>query len=308
MNFLVNQGMKQMKGNAEALLPEDVKKEMNDKSDENKKEKENENKSDQEQTNVESSEKGEKVANIKPKKQKKKNPITRTLALKMYTILLFHTLIVTISFFVYKEHSRTLNIVIFIGCFAGGILFSLLVSNYKILSQIFLNYLIYLILLAANVVGFVCLANVEIDDKYEFCKLLKTMFVVFDSGSIIILLFSCCVRDSPSTFWLMCISIGGNLIAIIIMAKIYNDGRKERLKIMFFGAIALAIFQAMNYNAFTAYKKNQTNETSVPSMITLPFELNVCFAKIFWYLIRIVGFFCSLVYACCCASAPKRKR
>ncbi len=33
MNFLVNQGLKQAKGNAEALLPEDVKNEMNDKSD-----------------------------------------------------------------------------------------------------------------------------------------------------------------------------------------------------------------------------------------------------------------------------------
>lgn len=91
MNFLVNQGMKQMKGNAEALLPEDVKKEMNDKSDENKKEKENENKSDQEQTNVESSEKGEKVANIKPKKQKKKKSNYKNFSIKnVYYFIISH--------------------------------------------------------------------------------------------------------------------------------------------------------------------------------------------------------------------------
>lgn len=303
----MKQGIKQAKGNAEALLPEDVKNEMDDKSDGNKKDnKENkENKSEQELANVESS---EKKGKIKPKKQKKKNPITRTLALKMYTILLIHLLLVTIAIFAYKDHDRTLNLFIFAGCFAGGVLFSYLVSNYRILTKIFLNYLIYLILLAANVVGFVCLANVKIDDEYPFCKLLKTVFIVFDSGCLIILLFSCCVKDTPSTFWLMCCSTGGNLIAIIIMAKIYNDGRIARMKIMFFGSIALAIFQAMNYNALDAYKKNKSNETSVPSMVSLPFELNLCFAKIFWYLIKIISYLCSMCYACCCVSGKKRKK
>lgn len=305
MNFLVNQGLKQAKGNAEALLPEDVKNEMNDKSDKSDENKKEENKSEQELANVESSEKKE---NIKPKKKKKKNPITRSLALKMYSILLFHLLAVTVSIFIYKEHDRTLNIFIFIGCFAGAVLFSYLVSNYKILTKIFLNYLIYLILLAVNVVGFVCLANVKIDDDFIFCKLLKTLFVVFDAGCFIILLFSCFVKDTPSTFWLMCCSIGGNLIAIIVMAKIYNDGKVARMKILFFGCLALAIFQAMNYNALDAYKKNQTNETSVPSMVSLPFELNLCFAKIFWYLIKIISFLCSMCYACWCVSGKKRKK
>ena len=60
----------------------------------NKKE---ENKSEQELANVESSEKKE---NVKPKKKKKKNPIIRSLALKMYSILLFDLLAITVSIFI----------------------------------------------------------------------------------------------------------------------------------------------------------------------------------------------------------------
>lgn len=138
--------------------------------------KKEENKSEQELANVESSEKKE---NVKPKKKKKKNPIIRSLALKMYSILLFHLLAITVSIFIYKDHDRTLNIFIFIACFAGAVLFSYLVSNYKILTQIFLNYLIYLIFLAVFVVGFVCLANVKIDDDFIFCKILKNIIRSF---------------------------------------------------------------------------------------------------------------------------------
>lgn len=29
-------------------------------------------------------------------------------------------------------------------------------------------------------------------------------------------------------------------------------------------------------------------------MVSLPFELNLCFAKIFWYLIKIISFLCSM--------------
>ena len=89
----------------------------------------------------------------------------------------------------------------------------------------------------------------------------------------------------------MCCSIGGYLIAIIVMAKIYNDGKVARMKILFFGCL---YFKQWIIIALDAYKKKQTNETSVPSMVSLPFELNLCFAKIFWYLIKIISFLCSM--------------
>lgn len=288
----MNQMANQMKDQAQALIPN----ELQDKSEENKgKELEN--------GKIEGS---DKINKNKVKKPKRKNPITKSLAIKMYSILLFHTLLVTILIYVFTNTKKTgfsiIKLAIFLGCLFGSILISLAVSHFQFISKFYLNYILYLLILAANSIGFIICSLLNED----LSKLVKTMFVIFDAASLTIILFSILVKDTPSTFWLMCSSCGGIIIALLIMAKIYNDSKIFRYLVILFGLISAAIYESMNYNALDAYKKNNKNETSVPSMISLPFELNLCFVKIFWYLIKIIKYLCSMCYACCCGK-PKKK-
>ena len=296
MNFMMKAGMNQManqmKDQAQALIPN----ELQDKSEENKgKELEN--------GKIEGS---DKINKNKVKKPKRKNPITKSLAIKMYSILLFHTLLVTILIYVFTNTKKTgfsiIKLAIFLGCLFGSILISLAVSHFQFISKFYLNYILYLLILAANSIGFIICSLLNED----LSKLVKTMFVIFDAASLTIILFSILVKDTPSTFWLMCSSCGGIIIALLIMAKIYNDSKIFRYLVILFGLISAAIYESMNYNALDAYKKNNKNETSVPSMISLPFELNLCFVKIFWYLIKIIKYLFSMCYACCCAKAKKK--
>ena len=296
MNFMMKAGMNQManqmKDQAQALIPN----ELQDKSEENKgKELEN--------GKIEGS---DKINKNKVKKPKRKNPITKSLAIKMYSILLFHTLLVTILIYVFTNTKKTgfsiIKLAIFLGCLFGSILISLAVSHFQFISKFYLNYILYLLILAANSIGFIICSLLNED----LSKLVKTMFVIFDAASLTIILFSILVKDTPSTFWLMCSSCGGIIIALLIMAKIYNDSKIFRYLVILFGLISAAIYESMNYNALDAYKKNNKNETSVPSMISLPFELNLCFVKIFWYLIKIIKYLCSMCYSCCCGK-PKKK-
>ena len=307
MNFMMKAGMNQMKDQAKALIPDEMQ-DKKDKKDKNKDGKDQEGQEGQEgeKSNLEPSEKGNQISQKKPKK---KNPITRGLAIRMYSILLFHTLVVTIALFAFGKKNKKftlMKLIIFLACFFGSVLFSLAVSNFKFISKIFLNYLLYLVILGANVIGFVCC--VRLDEEGDVFKLVNTLFIIFDTGSLTIILFSLLVKDTPSTFWLMCSSCGGILIAVIVLAKVYNDSKVFRWIVLLFCGIGIAIYQSMNFNALDAYKKNNKNETSVPSMVSLPFELNVCFVKIFWYVIKIISYLCSMCYACCCVSAPRRKK
>lgn len=296
MNFMMKAGMNQManqmKDQAQALIPN----ELQDKSEENKgKEMEN--------GKIEGSNNINKDIQKKPKR---KNPITKSLAIKMYSILLFHTLLVTILIYVFTNIKKSgfsiIKLAIFVGCLFGAILLSLAVSHIQFISKLYLNYILYLVILAANSIGFIHCSLLDED----LSKLIKTMFVIFDAASLTIILFSVLVKDTPSTFWLMCSSCGGIIIALLVMAKIYNDSKIFRYLVIFFGLISAAIYESMNYNALDVYKKNNKNETSVPSMISLPFELNLCFVKIFWYLIKIIKYLFSMCYACCCAKAKKK--
>ena len=106
----------------------------------------------------------------------------------------------------------------------------------------------------------------------------------------------------------MCSSFGGILISIIILAKVYNDGTIFRWILLLFYAIGVGIYHSMNYNALNAYKRNNKNETSVPSMVSLPFELNISFIKIFHYTISIIIYLCSMSSACLCLSAGRKKK
>ena len=285
-------GMNQMKDQAKSLIPN----EMQDKKEGGKEGEEN--------GKIENSENKNQV---KQKKPKRKNPITKSAAIRMYTVLLFHTLLITILLYVFTKSENIdfsiIKLAIFLGCFFGAILLSLAVSYFQFISKVFLNYLIYLIILGANVIGFICCARLNGD----LFKLLKTMFIIFDAGSLTIIFFSTLVKDTPSTFWLMCSSCGGIIIAILVMAKVYNDSKIFRWVVILFGCIAFAIYESMNYNALDVYKKNTKNEASVPSMVSLPFELNLCFVKIFWYVLKVIGYLCSMCFACCCAGPKKKK-
>lgn len=292
MNFMMQAGMNQMKDQAKSLIPN----EMQDKKEGGKEGEEN--------GKIENSENKNQV---KQKKPKRKNPITKSAAIRMYTVLLFHTLLITILLYVFTKSENIgfsiIKLAIFLGCFFGAILLSLAVSYFQFISKVFLNYLIYLIILGANVIGFICCARLNGD----LFKLLKTMFIIFDAGSLTIIFFSTLVKDTPSTFWLMCSSCGGIIIAILVMAKVYNDSKIFRWVVILFGCITFAIYESMNYNALDVYKKNTKNEASVPSMVSLPFELNLCFVKIFWYVLKVIGYLCSMCFACCCAGPKKKK-
>lgn len=323
MNFMMQAGMNQMTDQAKSLLPS----EMQDKD-----------------------EKGSpKIApGDAPKKPKKKSLITRSLAIRMYSVLLVHTLIITILVFVFyssdpnqpivprasivllsnsssdskdnstvpdapdsKENSTIpetkptepksdlwfLKLIIFAACFGGSLFLSLSISKIQCLTKIYLNYVLYLVLLGANIAEFVCLANLS-ESLYE---LVTTMFVIFDAGSLTIIIFSILVKDTPSTFWLMCSCTGGIFIALIVMSKIYS-GSLFRYLVMLFGFLAFGIYETMNYNALDTYKANAKSAPTAPSMFSLPFELNISFVKVFWYILKGIVSLCSM---CCC---PNKKR
>ena len=328
MNFMMQAGMNQMKDQAKSLLPSEMQ------------DKEEKGDSKISQSNV-------------PKKPKKKSPITRNLAIKMYSFLLFHTLLITILVFVFyregsNESSTSSNtalivlssnsssdpsnstidnstivpdnkteppdsknnsnsgtgskwflFIVFAACLGGSVFLSLSISKIKFLSKIYANYVLYLVLLAANVIGFVCCANIS-RSLYE---LITTMFIIFDAGSFTIIMFSIFVKDTPSTFWLMCSCSGGIFIALIVMSKIYS-GSLFRYLVLLFGLLAFGIYEAMNYNALDSYMQNVKTAPTAPSMISLPFELNISFVKIFWYMIKGIFYLFSM---CCCPNKKKNK-
>lgn len=299
MNLMMNAGINQIKGQAMALIPDEMQ------------DKENEKLQEEKDSKINAEGKG---TQIKPKKQKKINPITKSVAIKMYSILLFHTLVITTCIFVFtikfgRSYSlfRTVVSIIAIAC---GIILSLVVTKIKFLSKSVLVYFFYIVVLAANVIGFTyCSLLGQEKDKgaedHYITNLIKTMFIVFDSASLTVILFSCLVKDTPSTFWLMCCSGGGCIISIVIAAKIYSDDSKlRRWGLMLFGGIACAIYESMTYNSLDDYKNNKKTE-SFPPFMSLPFEFNICFIKIFWYFLKIIGYLCSMCVSCCC---PARRR
>jgi hypothetical protein len=272
-----------MKDQAQALIPS----ELQDKSEDNPEQKDSKN------------DKNKKV----PKKPKKKSPITRALVLKMYSILFFHTLLITILLFVFEKSDKEfdlLTLIIFLGCFAGGFFLSLSVSNMKCLSKGFMNYIIYIILLAANIIAFLCCSRLDT----SLFEITNTIFIIFDAGSLTIILFASLVKDTPSTFWLMLSCSGGLIIAIFVMIKIYYSGKLYRLLLLFVGCLSFGVYESMNSNALNADIDKITKEPSPPSLVSLPFELNVCFIKVFWYIIKGIYTLCTL----CCSLCPKKRR
>ena len=173
MNLALQAGINQISGQTENLIQS----EMQDKNAGQKEKENNQNQPNQDnkenQPNQENQENQPKenieINNNKPKpvKKKRKVIIDKALSIRMYSILLLHTSIITILLFII--HYKSYNIeaqteelglgayswFIFGGCIILSIIVSILVSKIKFLSKLFLNYIFYLVLLALNALAFV---------------------------------------------------------------------------------------------------------------------------------------------------------
>ena len=123
----------------------------------------------------------------------------------MYSVLFFHTMIKTILLFIvhykyldeFNDNKKDLGDYswpIFIGCIVLSILLSLLASKVQFISKIFLNYIFYLLLLALNSLAFVWGGK---DSLFDY---ITSLLIMFDAGSLTVLIFSTFVKDVPSTF------------------------------------------------------------------------------------------------------------
>lgn len=282
MNFVQDMAMKGMKDQMNQFLPKEEPKELQNKDSNN--------------------------LDVKaPKKStKKKKKIDRSLAVKMFTVLFLHTTIITVLLFVghYKYldeiNKRTENIgeknnwFIFYGCIIVSIILSLLVCYVNFVSRIFLNYLFYIVLLVLNTVAFVY-GGKDNSAAFEYTS---SMLIMFNMGSLSILLMSCSVRENPSTFWMMLAAGAGLLLTLMVMCKVYND---HKYMTFLFCSLAFAIYESTTYNALDCFEHPEKRK-NVPSMMTLPFELNLNFIKILYY---ILLFIIELCKGCCCSNKRK---
>ena len=117
---MVNAGMNQIKDQAMELIPNELQDKKDEKNPEEKDSK----------LNVDGKE--DKIKQKKPKR----NPITKTLAIKLFSILLFHTLIITLILFIFVRDKNAgftlLKLIIFLSAFIGGIILSLIVIKLKV--------------------------------------------------------------------------------------------------------------------------------------------------------------------------------
>lgn len=291
MNLAVKAGMNQMKDQTQNLIQN----EMQDKSIEQKEEN---GPNGQKEQNLQVNE--NRPRPIQPKK-KKKIKIDKNLTIRMYSVLLFHTMVITALLYIFREKDidisdelGKLDWAIFIGCIVLSILLSLIVSKVQFVSKLFLNYILYIALLGLNIIAFVY------GGKSKLFDYVVSMMIMFDAGSLTVLSFSSFINDNPSTFWLMCCCAAGHLVAMFILMKVYDD---HKYFVLSSCVLAFAIYETMIYNSFDSYNKNK-NVTRLPSMICLPFELNLSFAKIIYYILYGIFYWFK---SCCCGTDNKKK-
>jgi hypothetical protein len=311
MNLALQAGINQIRGQTENLIQS----EMQDKNAGQKEKENNQNQPNQDnkenQPNQENQENQPKenieINNNKPKpvKKKRKVIIDKALSIRMYSILLLHTSIITILLFII--HYKSYNIeaqteelglgayswFIFGGCIILSIIVSILVSKIKFLSKLFLNYIFYLVLLALNALAFVWGGK---DDLFDY---IMSMLIMFDAASLVILIFASLIKDPPSTFWLMCSCAAGDMLAMFILIKVYEE---NKYYVLISSIISFFIYEIMNYKAFDNYTSNKNNN-SIPSMMSLPFELNLSFVRLIYYILYCIYF---VFKSCCCASSDKK--
>lgn len=293
MNLLLQKGVNDMKDQTQNLIQNEMQIVQKDENKENQ----------IKEPNIEVNNK------VKPSKKRKKLIIDKGLSIRMYTVLFFHTFIITILlyYFNYKtddvidEKSKELGNytwAIFAGCIALSIVLSFLVSKVQFLSKVFINYIFYIILLALNALAFIW------GGKDDFFDYIISMLIMFDAASLIIIIFLALMKDAaPSTFWIMCSCTAGSLIAMYVILKIYST---HKYFVLITCILSFAIYESMNYSVFDSYTnkaKNKNNNS--PSMISLPFELNISFVMLIYYI--LYGFFL-FFKSCCCSSNSKKNK
>ena len=303
MNFMMQAGMNQMKNQAQDLIPKEVKDATKEESD--KPEDENVKTINDSSSNVSNS---NQTTNI-PKK-KKSGVISKALAIKMYMLLLIHTAILTIAEYIIhsmqsnlfsdKSSTKLIYWIIFGVGIVGALLLSLMVSKIRCFSSLYFIYVLYVVLLALDLVIF------NLGGHLISFDIFVSILIIFDAGSIVILIFCSFIKEPPSTFWIMCSSTGGIILAIFLCAKLYEE---KRIFVLIFGVYTFIIYQVMNYNAFNMGKgkKNkgqsyQEEESIIPSAMALPYEFNASFLKMFIYIFQ--GLF--IIITGCCSGKKKK--
>ena len=309
MNMVMQAGLNQAKDQAQNLIPKEVK----DGQNEEKKEGEGNNNSiNDSQSNLTNS------SNISHKKMKNKK-INKQLAIKMYSVLLCHTMILTIAEYIIRTVQNSkgnvfdsdYNIVywiIFAASIALALILSLLVTKIKCLSSMIFVSLFYVLILALDA----CIFN--IGGHLLSFEVFVSMLIVFDAASAVILIFCSLIKDAPSLFWMICSSIGGIILAVFLCTKIYED---EKIFVLIFGVYAFVVYETMNYHVFDDGKKKKKKsepqpqiptqsqpqqeakpeeEVKIPPMMVLPYEFNAAFVRL---LLLIFKGIYTLIRGCC---------
>ena len=309
MNMVMQAGLNQAKDQAQNLIPKEVK----DGKNEEKKEGEGNNNSiNDSQSNLTNS------SNISHKKMKNKK-INKQLAIKMYSVLLCHTGILTIAEYIIRtvQNSKgnvfdsSYNVVywvIFAASIALALILSLLVTKIKCLSSMIFVSLFYVLILALDA----CIFN--IGGHLLSFEVFVSMLIVFDAASAVILIFCSLIKDAPSLFWMICSSIGGIILAVFLCTKIYED---EKIFVLIFGVYAFVVYETMNYHVFDDGKKKKKKsepqpqiptqsqpqqeakpeeEVKIPPMMVLPYEFNAAFVRL---LLLIFKGIYTLIRGCC---------
>ena len=309
MNMVMQAGLNQAKDQAQNLIPKEVK----DGQNEEKKEGEGNNNSiNDSQSNLTNS------SNISHKKMKNKK-INKQLAIKMYSVLLCHTGILTIAEYIIRTVQNSkgnvfdsdYNIVywiIFAASIALALILSLLVTKIKCLSSMIFVSLFYVLILALDA----CIFN--IGGHLLSFEVFVSMLIVFDAASAVILIFCSLIKDAPSLFWMICSSIGGIILAVFLCTKIYED---EKIFVLIFGVYAFVVYETMNHHVFDDGKKKKKKsepqpqiptqsqpqqeakpeeEVKIPPMMVLPYEFNAAFVRL---LLLIFKGIYTLIRGCC---------
>ena len=302
----MNAGMNQLKSQAQDLIPKDMKE-----GNEANKSTEGLNKSNS-SSNISNS---NHVSN-KVQKKKQTKVISKALAIKMYLILLIHTAILTLVEYIIhiiklknenflKSDNTSLAIywVVFCISIVLVLLLSLMVSKITCFSSLYFIYVLYVILLALDL----CIFN--IGGHIISFDIFVSILIIANAGSLVVLIFCAFIKEPPSSFWVMCCSTGGIILAIFLCAKLYEE---ERIMVLVFGVYTFIIYQVMNLNAFKTDKKKkkrgaaykEEEEMKIPSAMVLPYEFNAAYFKMF--LLFFEGLV--LVIKGCCTGKKKKEK